>query len=230
MCAHVELAAANRPLQAVNLPHKFQHKTGSRFAPNLIRRISLLDMTLTHHHHAIGNFRRFFLVVGNKHAGELQLFMQLTQPTTQLFTHLRIERAKRLIEQQDLRLYRQRTRQRHTLLLPTRKLRREAVRQMSQLNHLQQFGDFCFDGRRIWTLTPWQNRQTKRDIVENGHMTKQRIVLEYESHFTVASMQTTDVGAVKTDMPAGLMLQPGNNAQQRGFARAGWPQQRDHLT
>ena len=149
---------------------------------------------------------------------------------TQLFTYLRIERAKRLVEQQDLRLYRQRTRQRHALFLAAGELCRKTVRQMSQLNHFQQFGHFCFDGRRIRALTPWQDRQTKRDIVENGHMTKQRIVLEYESHFTVASMQTTDVGAVKTDMPAGLMLQPGNNAQQRGFARAGWPQQRDHLT
>lgn len=156
--------------------------------------------------------------------------MQLTQPATQFFTHLSIERAKRLVEQQDLRLYRQRTRQRHALLLPTGKLCRETVRQMSQLNHLQQFDHLCFDRRRIRALPPWQNSQTKSDIVENGHMTKQRIVLKHEPHLTVAGVQTTDISAVETDMPAGLMLQPGDDAQQRGFARSRRPQQGDHLT
>ena len=29
--------------------------------------------------------------------------MQLTQPTAQLFTHLRIQRAKRFVQQQNLR-------------------------------------------------------------------------------------------------------------------------------
>ena len=55
-------------------------------------------------------------------------------------------------------------------------------------------------------------------------------MLEHETDFTVARMQAADVGTVETDMPAGLMLQPGDNPQQRGFPGAGGPQQRDHLT
>ncbi len=55
-------------------------------------------------------------------------------------------------------------------------------------------------------------------------------MLEHKADLTVTGMQTAHVGAVKTNMPAGLVLKPGNNTQQRGFARAGWPQQRNHLS
>ncbi|MNL48233.1 hypothetical protein D3C87_1710730 [compost metagenome] len=150
--------------------------------------INLLNISLTHYDHAIGNFHRLFLIVRHEHAGKFQLFMQLSQPATQLFTHLCIQRAKGLIKQQNLRLNRQRTRQGHTLFLSTGKLRRETVGQMGQLHHLQQFGDFRFDGRRIRTLATRKHAQAKSDIVEHRHMAEQRIVLEHKTHFTIAGV------------------------------------------
>ena len=104
------------------------------------------------------------------------------------------------------------------------------IRQMRELHHLQQFCHFRFDRRRIRAFTPWQHRQAKSDIVKHRHMAKQRVMLEHETDFTVPRVQTAHVGTVKANMPAGLMLQPGNNAQQRGFSGTGRPQQRDHLT
>ena len=55
-------------------------------------------------------------------------------------------------------------------------------------------------------------------------------MLEHETDFAIARVQTADVGAVEANMPAGLMLQPSNNAQQRGFPGTRRPQQCDHLT
>ena len=55
-------------------------------------------------------------------------------------------------------------------------------------------------------------------------------MLEHETDFTVPRVQTAHVGTVEANMPAGLMLQPGDNPQQRGFPGTGRPQQRDHLT
>ena len=156
--------------------------------------------------------------------------MQLTQPAAQLFTHLRIQRAERFIQQQNLRLYRQGARQRHALLLTTGQLRRIAIRQVSQLHHLQQFGHFGFNRRRIGSFTARQHGQAKSDVIEHRHMAEQRIVLEDEAHFTVAGVHPADVGAVEADMTAGLMLQPGDNPQQGSFPGAGRPQQRDHLS
>lgn len=182
-----------------------------------------VQYSLTHHHYTIGYFGRLFLVVGHEHAGEFQLFMQLTQPATQLFTHLRIQRAKRFIKQQNLRFYSQRARQRHALFLAAGKLCRITICQMSKLHHLQQFCHFRFDGCGIRALATWQHRQAKSDIVEHRHMAEQRVMLEHETDFTVARMQAADVGTVETDMPAGLMLQPGDNAQQRGFPEPDGP-------
>ena len=101
--ANVELTAANGALKAVYFSHKLQHKAGRRFTPELLWLVNLLNVALTHHHHAIGHFHRLFLIVGHENAGELEFLMQLTQPAAQLFSHLRIQRAKRFVQQQDLR-------------------------------------------------------------------------------------------------------------------------------
>ncbi len=58
-------------------------------------------------------------------------------------------------------------------------------------------------------------RQAKSDIVEHRHMTEQRVMLEHETDLAIARVQAADVGAVEANMPAGLMLKPGDNAQQR---------------
>ncbi len=140
MCANMELPAANGSLQAVHFAHKFEHKAGRWFAPYLIRRISLLDIapgSSPLHDRLLRSLLPS--VMGHEYAGKFQFFMQLTQPATQLFTHLRIQRAKRFIKQQNLRFYSKRTRQRHTLFLPAGKLRRITIRQMRKLDHLQQF-------------------------------------------------------------------------------------------
>ncbi len=84
---------------------------------------------------------------------------------------------------------------------------------MGQLHHLQQFGHFGFNRRRIGTLTARQHGQAKGDVIEYRHMPKQRIVLENKAHFTIAGVHPAHVGTVKTDMAAGLMLQPGDNPQ-----------------
>lgn len=75
MRANVKLPAADGACQAVHLAHKLQYEAGCRFTPHPIRRISLFDIALTHHHYPIRHFRRFFLIVGDKDAGEFQFFM-----------------------------------------------------------------------------------------------------------------------------------------------------------
>ncbi|MNP36726.1 hypothetical protein D3C76_1301360 [compost metagenome] len=101
---------------------------------------------------------------------------------------------------------------------------------MGQLHHFQQFGHFRFDGRGIWALAARQYGQAKGDVIEHRHMSEQGVMLEHKTDFTIASMQTADIGSVETNVPAGLMLKTGNNTQQRGFTGTGWPKQRHHLS
>ncbi|CAH0206323.1 hypothetical protein SRABI106_01646 [Rahnella aquatilis] len=201
----------------INFTHEFQHETGCLFTPDFLRGADLFDITLAHDHHAVSDFHRFFLIVSHEHAGEFQFFMQLTQPAAQLFTHLCVQRAKRFIQQQNLRFNRQRTGQRHTLFLTAGKLCRITVCQMAKLHHLQQFSDFLFDGFSIRTLTARQHRQAKRDVVEHRHMAEQRIMLENETDLTITGMQARHVFTVKTQVSGALIFQVGDNTQQRGF-------------
>ncbi|MNE04034.1 hypothetical protein D3C80_965560 [compost metagenome] len=101
---------------------------------------------------------------------------------------------------------------------------------MTQLHHLQQLGHFLFDRRGIRALTTRQHAQAKGNVVEHRHMAEQRVMLEHETHPAIARMHMADVGAVEAQLAAALVFQPGDNAQQRGFAGARRPQQRHHLT
>ena len=105
MRADEQLGAANFAVQAVHFPMNSSTKrlAGSRIISSGDPTCSILP---AHHHDAVGHFHRLFLIVGDEHAGEFQLFVQLTQPAAQLFAHLRIQRAERFVQQQNLRFHR----------------------------------------------------------------------------------------------------------------------------
>ena len=69
---------------------------------------------------------RLFLIVRNEQKGHAHAPLQILQLRANLFAKLRIERGERLVEQQHLRLQRQRPRQGHALPLASGKLRRHA--------------------------------------------------------------------------------------------------------
>lgn len=85
------------------------------------------------------------------------------------------------------------------------------------MHHLQQLRHFRFNRRRSWAVASRQHRQAKSDVVKHRHMAKQRIVLKHKTDFTLTRVQAANVRTVETNMAAGLMFQPGNNAQQRRF-------------
>ena len=67
--------------------------------------------------------------------------MEPAEPASQLLADLGIERAERLIEQQDRGLHGQRPRQRDALPLTARELRRLAVSETVELHERQQLVD-----------------------------------------------------------------------------------------
>ena len=87
---------------------------------------------VVHDDHAVGELERLFLIVRDEHAGQVNLGVQPPQPAPQLLPHLGVERAERLVEQQHLRLDRERARQRDALPLAAGELRRVAGRRGSR--------------------------------------------------------------------------------------------------
>jgi hypothetical protein len=57
----------------------------------------LLNTALVNHHNTVRHFQRLFLIVGDEHAGDMQLIMELAQPPPQILAYLRIKRTEGFI-------------------------------------------------------------------------------------------------------------------------------------
>ena len=134
-------AAADLHRQHDGFADEAVHEGGRGIVVDIARRADLFDAALVHHHHAVGDFERLFLVVGDEDRGDVDFGMQRAQPLPQFLAHLGIERAERLVEQQDARLDRERARQRDALPLAAGQLAGIAVGQPVELHEIQQLLD-----------------------------------------------------------------------------------------
>ena len=70
---------------------------------DLLRRPALGDPALGHDRDAVRHRERLLLVVGDEDEGDPDLALDLLQLDLHLAAELQVERAERLVEQQDLR-------------------------------------------------------------------------------------------------------------------------------
>jgi phenol 2-monooxygenase len=82
------------------------------------------------------------------------------------------------------------------------------------------------DVRFIRALFAGLDAQAEGHVVKHGHVPEQRVVLEDKAHAALAHVDIGRVLAAKEDLPRVGAFQPGDDAQQRGFAAARRPQQR----
>jgi len=68
--------------------------------------------------------------------------------------------------------------------------------------------------------------EPERHVALDRHVGKQRITLEHHADIAFLHGLAGDVGTVELDSPATGNLQPGDHAQRRGLAAAGWTKQR----
>ena len=214
-------------MKQVHVAQKAIHKGAGRVVPHLLRRADLLDYAGVHQHHAVRHLQRLFLVVGDKNAGHMQIVMQAAQPAAQFLAHLGIQRTKRLIEQQHLRLHRQGTSQGNALALSARELRRVAVCQPVQLHQAQQVMHLLLDHGLRGSCCFGFHAQAKGHVVKHTHVAKQRVMLKHKAHVALAHVFVGGVCAVEQDVPLVSSFQPGDDAQQRGLAAARGAQQGD---
>ena len=189
----------------------------------------LLDLALVHDDDAVGELERFFLIVRDEHARQVNLFVQPAQPAPQLLPHFGVERAERLVEQQHLRLDGQRARERDALPLAAGELRRIAIAQIVELHELQQVRDLRCD---LVVRRPMRSRahaQPERDVLEHRHVTEQRVVLKDEADSPLAGLPVRRILAVEQHAAAVGRLEAGDDPQQRRLAAARRPEQRDEL-
>ncbi len=148
---------------------------------NLVGAAHLFNPAMVHHHHPVGHFESLLLIMGDKHAGQVDLVMQITQPAPQVLAHLGVQRAKWFVKQQYPGFDRQRASQCDTLALPPGQLCRVSIRQPGQLHQLQQRHHLVVNRLFRGALRTRPHRQAECHVIENRHVAKQGIVLKHKA-------------------------------------------------
>ena len=173
------------------MPHKIGDKARAGASVNFLRRTVLLDPPHVHDGDVVAEHQRLFLIMRHKERGDLHLPRELMQFDLHGLPELAIERAERLIQDQNARLNRQRPCKGDTLLLTARHLRRIPIRHLIQPHHLEHPFDALVDGR---CRNP-SHFQPERDVLGHRHVRKQRQTLKHHSNIAVGGVRGRHVPA-----------------------------------
>ena len=163
----------------------------------------------------------------HRHAVRRQLFHNLQN----LADHLRVQRRGRLVKQHDVGVHRQRTGDRHTLLLAAGKLCRVGFGLFGQPHAIQQVQRTLL-GLGFRCL--FQFHRGQHHIAHDVQVVEQVEVLEHHTdvltHFIQVSLFVGQVVAVHDDLTSGDLFQPVQAAQKGGLTAAGGTEDDDDLT
>ena len=111
----------------------------------LARRPDLLDAAVVHDGDLVGDLHRLLLVVGDEHGRDVDDVVEVREPVAKLGANARVEGAEWLVEEQHLRLGRERAGQPHPLALAARELGGIAVAEALELDEVKQLVDAFAD-------------------------------------------------------------------------------------
>src|SRR4051812_5210121 len=213
--SHVRLA------QLRDGPDELHDELVRRRVVQLARGADLLDLALVHDHDLLGHLHGLLLVVRHEDGGHVHLVVQTPQPLAQLLADGGVECAERLVEEQHLRLHRQRARERHPLALATGELRRVALAVCLEMNELQQLVHALADA----LLRRLADRQREADVVAHRHVLERRVVLEHEADVALAGRLRCAVLARDQHPAAVRHVEPGDHPEQCRLTAAGRAEQ-----
>ena len=178
------------------------------------RRAALLDIAGIEHHDLVGHGHGFDLIVGDVDCGRGELPLQLGDLQSHLHAQRRVEIRQRLVEQEGFRLANNRPADRHALALAAGQLARLTIEIGREVER---------GGRRLdpaFGLVARQagHLQPETDISAHAHVRVERVGLEHHREAALGRRHADDVHAVDQDAAAAHVLEPGNQAQQRGLA------------
>jgi hypothetical protein len=185
----------------------------------------LLDLAVTHDHHAVAQGHGLDLVVGHEHRGGRQLGMQPLDLDAHLGAQLGVEVAERLVEQEDQRIAHDAAAKRHALLLAAGKLSGAALQQVVQPQDLGSAVDRGLDLALGHLLVA----QAESEIVVDAHVLIERVILKHHGDIAVARRQMVDHAIADADLTARDVLEAGDHAQGRRLAAARRADQRHEL-
>ena len=192
---------------------------------DLLRRAELLDPSLVHHDHAVGQGERLALIVRDVEEGEAEPLLQALHLALHADAQVGVERAQGLVEQQDLRFGDQRAGNGDPLLLAAGELAHPAIEELAELHQFGDLADLGLDRGLVVTA----ERQAEGDVLANVEMREQREVLPHQPGGALVHRQRRDVLAAQQKTAARHRFQAGDDAQKRGLAAAARPHDGDEL-
>ena len=120
---------------------KRHHELARGLVVELVRAADLLEAAMVHNRNLVRDLHRLVLVVGDEDGGDVDDIVKLSQPLAQLSANASVEGAERLVEQEHLRLGRERAREAHALPLSARELRGVPVAEALELDEVEQLVD-----------------------------------------------------------------------------------------
>src|SRR5205823_14568557 len=134
----------------------------------------------------------------------------------------RVERTERLVEEQHLRIDRERAREAHALALTTGELRRITPCEPLQLDELEELVDALVD---LPTRTA-AHLHSERDVLAYGHVLEGGVVLKDEADAALLRRPSRHVLVVQHHRAGVGTLESRDYAQQRRLAAATRAEQR----
>ncbi len=150
------------------------------------------------------------------HEGDAGLVLDVGDLELRLLAQLLVERAERLVEQQNLGLPGERPRESHALALAAGKLVRLALRERRQLHEIEHLPDPV----AALGLGHGLVLEAIADILLHAHMREERVGLEHHVHRPVIGRHVRHVLTVDEDLAARGRLEAREHAQQRRLAAA----------
>ena len=135
-----------------------------------------------------------------------------------------VERAERLVEQQDLRVDRERARKRHPLLLTAGELPRQPLARTAPCRTSR---SISATRSRSAPAAP-ARLEAVRDVLRNAHVREQRVVLEHDAAPRSLASRCRPARRRSARCPR-LGNEAGDDAQQRRLAAAARAEQRHEL-
>ena len=191
------------------------------------RAADLLDPALAHDDDPVGQRQRLLLVVGHVHGRDAELLLDRPDLRAQRDADLGVERRERLVEEQHLRLDRERARERDALLHAARELPRVARPGLGHVDELEQLGDALPD--RV-LADPLAHPHPEADVVRDRHVREERVRLEHHAHVAPVRRRGTDVRPVERRcVPALGISKPAIIRRVVVLPQPDGPEERDEL-
>ena len=170
----------------------------------LVGGADLLDPAVVHQADAVRHDERLVLVVRDIEDGDAESRMQLLDLELHLVAQLLVERAERLVHEDDRRPVDEAARERDPLLLAAGELAREPLRHAGELHGLERVGDGPLD---LGVRQP-PHAEREGDVLEDGQVREQGIVLENHADVALKTGRWDGELAVDPDPPRSGAVRP----------------------